>query len=181
MVESINSELDRLDRQLLGLLTSEGRLSHVELSERVGLSTTACARRIKLLEDAGIIRGYQARLDLPALGLSTTVIVQITLNSQSEDTLDHFERAIRDCPSVLRCHLMSGSADYMVTVAARDIEDFESIHRTQLSRLPGVARIQSSFALRHVIDRSLPSNALRPAAAPAPKAAAKAARSSRKA
>ncbi len=84
------------------------------------------------------------------------MIVQISLKSQSEDSLRAFETAISDCPSVLRCFLMSGSEDYLILVVARDIEDFERIHKTELSRLPHVARIQSSFALREIINRSAP-------------------------
>ena len=154
-------DLDRIDFSLLQALVANGRATHVELADKVGLSSTACARRQRALEDEELIRGYQAVLDLKRLGLSTTVLVRITLESQSEETLDAFEKAVVACPSVVRCFLMSGSDDYLVTVLARDIEDFESIHRTQLSRLPRVARIQSSFALREVINRAVPPAALK--------------------
>ena len=154
-------KLDRIDNALLAELTANGRLSQAELSARIGLSPTACARRQKALEDAGIIQGYQAVLGLDRLGFSTTVIVRITLDSQSEDVLDAFEKAVAQCPSVLRCFLMSGSDDYLVAVSARDIEHFEQIHRTELSRLPRVARLQSSFALREVVNRAVPPAALR--------------------
>jgi len=162
--ESSAVDLDRIDFALLAELVSNARASHVELSGRVGLSSTACARRQKALEDEAFILGYQAVLDLKRLGLSTTVLVRISLESQSEEVLDGFEKAVAACPSVVRCFLMSGSDDYMVTVLARDIEDFEHIHRTQLSRLPRVARIQSSFALREIINRVVPPAALRPRA-----------------
>jgi DNA-binding Lrp family transcriptional regulator len=154
-------DLDRIDLALLAELVANARATHVELSDRIGLSSTACARRQKVLEDEALIRGYQAVLDLKRLGLSTTVLVRISLESQSEEALDAFERAVIACPSVVRCFLMSGSDDYMVTVLARDIEDFEHIHRTQLSRLPRVARIQSSFALREIINRAVPPAALK--------------------
>lgn len=137
-------------------LAKEGRLSQAELSTRVGLSPTACARRQRALEEAGVIVGYQAVLGLDRLGLSATVIIRIALDSQSEDALDAFEKAIVECPSVVRCFLMSGSDDYIVAVNARSIEDFERIHRTELARLPRIARIQSSFALREVINRAVP-------------------------
>ena len=153
-------QLDRIDRKILAQLAEHGRLTHAELSARVGLSPTACARRQKALEDAGVITGYQAVLGLDRLGFSTTVIVHITLDSQSEEALDGFEKAVVQCPSVVRCFLMSGSEDYIVAVNARSIEDFEQIHRTQLSRLPRVARIQSSFAMREVINRAVPPAAL---------------------
>lgn len=152
-IETSMSELDRFSVALLKELVKDGRASHVELSQKVGLSPTACARRQKSLEQDGVITGYQAVLSDKALGLGVHVIVRITLDSQSEDVLRSFEQAVERCPSVVRCFLMSGPDDYLVTVAARDIEDYEHIHKSQLSRLPHVFRIQSSFALRQVIDR----------------------------
>jgi Lrp/AsnC family transcriptional regulator, leucine-responsive regulatory protein len=149
-------EIDKIDTTILSELTANARASQVELAARVGLSGTAVARRQKSLEEAGFIRGYQAVLDLKRFGLSTTVLVRITLESQSEDALKSFEAGIVNCPSVVRCFLMSGSDDYLVIVLARDIEDFERIHRTELSRLPRIARIQSSFAMREVVDRAVP-------------------------
>jgi DNA-binding Lrp family transcriptional regulator len=160
--ETVVIDLDRIDFALLSELVANGRASHVELSERIGLSSTACARRQKALEEDSVVLGYQAVLDLKRLGLSTTVVVRISLESQSEEALDAFEKAVEACPSVVRCFLMSGSDDYLVTVLARDIEDFEHIHRTQLSRLPRVARIQSSFAMREIVNRAVPPAALRP-------------------
>jgi Lrp/AsnC family transcriptional regulator, leucine-responsive regulatory protein len=156
----MQQDLDRLSLRLLGELAKDGRASHVQLSERIGLSATACARRQRTLEEDGFILGYQALLGLKAFGLATTVIVRITLNSQSEGSLHAFETAIMACPSVVRCFLMSGSDDYLIMVVARDIEDFEHIHKTQLSRLPHVARMQSSFALREVMNRHFPATAL---------------------
>jgi DNA-binding Lrp family transcriptional regulator len=103
-----------------------------------------------------VIAGYHASLDLKQLGLGTTVVVRISLESQSEEALEAFEKAVIESPSVVRCFLMSGSDDYLVTVIARDIEDFERIHKTQLSRLPKVSQIQSSFALREVVNRIAP-------------------------
>jgi DNA-binding Lrp family transcriptional regulator len=159
-------KLDRIDQRIVAELAEHGRMTHAELSARVGLSPTACARRQQALEEAGVITGYQAVLGLARLGYATTVIVRITLDSQSEEALDAFEKAVVQCPSVLRCFLMSGSDDYIVAVSARSIEDFEHIHRTELARLPRVARIQSSFALREVINRAVPPAALQ-ALAPA--------------
>jgi DNA-binding Lrp family transcriptional regulator len=153
-------KLDRIDRAILRELTQNGRISHAELSTRVGLSPTACARRQKALEEAGLIAGYQAVLGLEKLGMATTVVVRITLESQAEDALDAFEKSLITSPSVVRCFLMSGSDDYIVTLNARSISDFERIHRTELACLPHVARVQSSFALRTVIDRRIPPAAL---------------------
>ena len=148
--------LDRIDLAILAELMTNARASHTELSGRVGLSSTALARRQKALEENGYIRGYQATLDLSRFGLGTTVLVRIALDSQSDDALKSFESAVVKCPSVVRCFLMSGTDDYILIVMARDIEDFERIHRTELSRLPRVARVQSSFALREVVNRAVP-------------------------
>lgn len=152
--------LDRLDLKLLAALVRNGRASHVELSETIGLSATALARRQRQLEDDGLIAGYRAVVGMKALGLATTVIVRITLVSQAEEALSEFETAISACPSVVRCYLMAAADDYLVIVAARDIADYERIHKAELSRLPHVARLQSSFALREVVDRPMPTDAL---------------------
>src|ERR1700724_4603756 len=149
-------KIDSFDTTILSEPTVNARASHVELAERVGLSSTARGRRQKAQEEEGFIRGYQAVLDLTRFGLSTTVLVRVTLESQNEDALKSFEAAVIGCPSVVRCFLMSGSDDYIVIVLARDIEDFEHIHRTELSRLPRVARIQSSFSMRAGVNRAVP-------------------------
>lgn len=148
--------LDALDMAILSALSENGRLSQVELAERIPLSATAIARRIKTLEEKGVIEGYQARVSRSALGLDMTVLVQISLQSQSEVLLAEFEKAIAAAPSVVACHLMSGEDDYVLTVLARDLTDYERIHRQELSRLPGVTRLRSSFALREVKSRPLP-------------------------
>ena len=153
-----NFPMDALDRAILSCLSADGRLSQVQLSERVPLSPTAIARRIKALEEAGVIEGYQARISRQALGLSMTIVLHITLKSQNEELLAAFEQAIKAAPSIVSCHLMSGEDDYLVTVLARDLSDFERIHKTELSRLPGVARLRSSFALREVANRVLPAS-----------------------
>jgi Lrp/AsnC family transcriptional regulator, leucine-responsive regulatory protein len=154
-------DLDRIDLKILAELMGDARASQLNLAEKVGLSATACARRIRQLEDTGVIRGYRADLDATALGLVTTVVVTITLEKQSEDYLAAFEAAIARCPDIVSCHLMSGSDDYHLQVLARDIADFERIHKQHLSRMPGVARIHSSFAMREVVRRPIPENALR--------------------
>ncbi len=154
--ETTAVSLDRIDVAIIAELMSDGRASHTELSQRVGLSSTALARRQKTLEESGYIKGYQATLDLAQFDLGTTVLVRIALESQSDEALTTFEAEVVKCPSVVRCFLMSGSDDYILIVMARDIEDFERIHRTELSRLPRVARVQSSFALREVVNRAVP-------------------------
>jgi len=149
-------ELDKIDTALLSELARNARASQVDLAARVGLSSTAIARRQRALEESGYIRGYQAVLNMERFGLSTTVLVRIRLESQSEEALRSFESGVAECPSVIRCFLASGSDDYVVLVLARDIEDFERIHRTELSRLPRIARIQSSFSMREVVNRTVP-------------------------
>ena len=153
--------IDRADRRLLLQLSQRGRAANVELAQAVHLSASAVARRQRALEEAGVIRGYSADIDPAAFGLNTTVVVQVTLKGQSEADLGEFEHAVAQCDSVLRCFLMSGSDDYLLILLVRDLVDFERVHKTQLSRLPQVARIQSSFALRDVVRRALPADLLR--------------------
>jgi Lrp/AsnC family transcriptional regulator, leucine-responsive regulatory protein len=152
--------MDRLDHRLLAVLARHGRASNVELAQDIHLSPTAVARRQRALEEAGVIRGYSADIDAAAFGLRATVVVQISLKSQSETDLAEFEQAVRSCDSVLQCFLMSGTDDYLLILLVRDLPDFERVHKTQLSRLPHIARIQSSFALRDIVRRFLPADLL---------------------
>jgi len=144
------TELDATDARILTVLQRKGRISNADLSEEVHLSASACHRRVQRLEDAGIIRDYVALLDPRKLGRPTVVFVEITLSGQADEVLDAFEREVRLVPDVLECHLMAGSADYLLKVIAQDTEDFARIHRRYLARLPGVAQMHSSFALRTV-------------------------------
>ena len=148
----MSKELDRLDRKILRALQAEGRLSNIELAERVNLSPSACHRRVQQLEEAGFIDKYVALLNTRKMGKPTTVFVEITLQSQAEDLLDAFEREVARVPDILECHLMAGTADYLLKIMAEDTEDFARIHRQHLSRLPGVRQMQSSFALRTVVQ-----------------------------
>ncbi len=152
--------MDKLDRHLLAVLARNGRATSIELAQAIHLSPTAVARRQRALEEAGVIRGYSANIDGAAFGLATTVMVQISLHSQREADLAEFEQAVQHCDSVLQCFLMSGSDDYVLMLQVRDLADFERVHKTQLSRLPHLARIQSSFALREVVRRPLPRDLL---------------------
>ena len=149
-------QLDRTDRKLLRALVSNGRATQQELGEAAGLSPSAAARRQKSLEDAGILRGYRADLNLRKLGFGATVMVTITLDSQSEEAMAAFEAAVTDSPSIIRCHLMSGRNDYLLVVRAASIEDYEIIPRQEIARLPRVARIETAFALREVVNRTVP-------------------------
>lgn len=142
--------LDAIDKKILVTLQKRGKLSNADLSEIVGLSTSACHRRVGRLEAEGYIRDYVALLDSRAIGLPSTVFVEITLSGQSDEVLDAFEKAVARIPDVLECHLMAGTADYLLKVVARDTEHFAALHRRHLATLPGVAQLQSSFALRTV-------------------------------
>ncbi|MCX8955019.1 MULTISPECIES: Lrp/AsnC family transcriptional regulator [unclassified Ruegeria] len=142
--------LDTTDRKILAALQKNGRMSNSELSEQVNLSPSACHRRVQRLEVDGYIRNYVALLDARKMNVPTTVFVEITLQGQAEEVLDVFEKAVARIPDVLECHLMAGTADYILKVVAENTEDFARIHRQYLSRLPGVAQMQSSFALRTV-------------------------------
>ncbi len=148
-------QLDSFDRKIVAALAGNGRMTTVELASRVGLSPSACTRRLQALEAAGVIAGYRAIVDAEAIGLGITAFVEITLDRQNDEALRAFERALAECPNVLSCHLMSGTSDYLIRVAARDLSDFQQLHATVLGHLPGVARIESKFALREVIDRPL--------------------------
>ncbi len=143
-------ELDRIDRRILAVLQKRGRISNAELSEEVNLSPSACHRRVQRLEAEGFIREYVALLDARKLGCATTVFVEITLSGQADEVLEAFERQVALVPDVLECHLMAGTADYLLKVVAQNTEDFARIHRQYLARLPGVQGMQSSFALRTV-------------------------------
>ena len=144
-------DLDATDRRILGVLQKDGRITNADLSERVNLSPSACHRRVQRLEEEGFIAGYVALLDARRMGRPTTVFVEITLQGQADDLLDAFEREVARIPDILECHLMAGSADYLLKIVVADTEDFARIHRKFLSRLPGVRHMQSSFALRTVV------------------------------
>lgn len=143
-------EIDRTDTRILEILQKKGRMTNAELSERVNLSPSACHRRVQRLEAEGIIRDYVALLDPRKLGRPSTIFVEITLSGQADEVLDAFEREVAKVPDILECHLMAGTADYLLKVVAEDTEDFARIHRRYLARLPGVAQMHSSFALRTV-------------------------------
>ena len=144
---------DTLDLSILKHLCSDARLTNVELSALVNLSPSACSRRVQRLERSGVIRGYHAHLDERRLGHTVTAFVQVSLRGQEEKLLRDFEAAVADAPSITFCYLMSGAADYLLRITATDLPDYERIHAQLLSKLPGVARIQSSFALREVVSR----------------------------
>jgi Lrp/AsnC family leucine-responsive transcriptional regulator len=146
--------LDRIDIAILEALQKDGRMPNAALAEKVGLSQSACSRRLDNLEKSGVIRGYHAQLSNTAVGHRMTVIVHISLSGQFEKTLSEFEAAVKLCPNVLSCHLMSGEYDYIVRIAAKDLQDYERIHKEWLTAMPHVTKINSSFALREIVDRT---------------------------
>lgn len=156
MVHMNSLALDRIDRRILSALADDGRISWRDLSERVGLSLTPTLRRVRRLEEDGLIKGYAARFDEARLGGAFSVFVNVTLERQSEEALEVFEARIREAPEVMTCFLMSGGADYLLRVVARDLPSYQAFMTGVLTRIPGVARIQSSFALKEVIQRAAP-------------------------
>ncbi|WBO21171.1 Lrp/AsnC family transcriptional regulator [Sphingomonas abietis] len=148
--------LDPLDWQLLAELSRNGRITQNALGEAIGRSPTAIARRQAAMEESGVIAGYEAKLDLRRLGHGTIVHIKIALGSQRAEALQAFEEAVSACPSVVRCDLMSGTDDYLVTVLARSLDHFAEIHRIELSHLPGVVRMESGFVLKQVVKPRLP-------------------------
>ncbi|MFT3999013.1 MAG: Lrp/AsnC family transcriptional regulator [Rhizobium sp.] len=143
--------LDAIDRNILRLLRLDARVSNAKLASEVGLSPSACLRRIKLMEQAGVIRGYTALVDTSQAETAIAVIINITLERQTEDHLDRFEAAVRKHPEIKECFLMTGGSDYLLRVEVANPGDFERIHKDILSTMPGVLRIHSSFSIRNVL------------------------------
>jgi Lrp/AsnC family leucine-responsive transcriptional regulator len=149
MVDS-TTDLDAIDRKLLREVQRDGRASLVALAERVGLSPTPCQRRLKRLEEEGIIAGYGARLDAARLGLGLTAFVQVSLASRAEEVVEGFHAALGRMPEVIAAWAMSGETDYLIQVVARDLEDYGEFATRRLLRLPGVKDTRSAFVLRTV-------------------------------
>jgi DNA-binding Lrp family transcriptional regulator len=148
-----SSALDELDVAILRYLERNGRATNYEVGEAVGLSASAASRRILALEASGAIRGYRAVIDDRHLGKRRTVYIRVTLERQSADVLEAFEAGVRRCHDIVSCHLTAGQYDYMLVARVSGIDDYGRLHQSELSRLPGVARIETSFALRDVLDK----------------------------
>ena len=142
------SQLKEIDQKILHLLQDNARLTNVDLSDRVNLSPSPCLRRVRNLEDSGVIKGYVTLVDQNALGLPVSVFVSVSLEKQVETALEQFEDAIRARPEVMECYLMTGDADYLLCVVAADLAGYERFLLDHLTRIPGVASIKSSFALK---------------------------------
>ncbi|MEE8249736.1 MAG: Lrp/AsnC family transcriptional regulator [Gammaproteobacteria bacterium] len=143
-------KLDRFDLTILSVLQSDGRIRNVDLADRAKLSESACLRRVRALEKSGLIKGYVAQVDQAKAGLPVNVFVNITLERQDLTELNAFEEAVQEIPEVMECYLMTGEHDYVLRVVVADVNDYERIHQKYLTRLPGVDRVNSSFALRTV-------------------------------
>lgn len=154
--------MDDFDLRILACLQTDARISMAGLGESVGLSPSACHRRIKLLEEAGVIQTHVAVLDRDRLGLRVELFVTVALTSQTSEVLEAFEAAVRKVPEIVECHLLAGQADYLMRIVIPDMAEYESLHRTRLTTLPGVAKMATTFNLRTVTSyRGLPLNRLR--------------------
>ncbi|WP_321342497.1 Lrp/AsnC family transcriptional regulator [Breoghania sp.] len=143
-------KFDDRDKAILKELQNNGRLTNAELAERVSLSPSACLRRTKMLEEAGVIAGYTMLLNAKSVGLAGTAFVQVTLKGQRREELDAFEKAVAKVPEILECYLLAGQYDYLLRIAYRNTEDLERMHKDTLTGLPGVDRVQSMLTLRTV-------------------------------
>jgi DNA-binding Lrp family transcriptional regulator len=148
--------LDKTDRKILNELRLNGRIANAELAARVDLSESACLRRVKRLEEEQFVERYTAKLNLPKLGWSMSLMVIITLKGQTDRDLRAFERAVSEVPEITECFLTTGEGDYILRVLARDAADIERLHSSILTRLPGVARVESSFVLREIVSGGSP-------------------------
>ena len=144
--------LDELDAAILRFLARSGRATNYEVGEAVGLSASAASRRIQALESSGAIRGYRAIIDDRLLGKHMTVYIRVTLERQSAAVLNAFETAARHCHDIVSCHLLAGQYDYILVARVAGIDDYNRLHQNELSRLPGVIRLETSFALRDVLE-----------------------------
>lgn len=149
-----NIELDAIDRNILDILQKEGRIANIDLAERTGLSASPCARRVKHLEESGIIARYAALIDQKAVGLPVNVFVNVTLERQIEGALQNFETEILKRPEVMECYLMTGESDYFLRIVVADLDAYERFLVDHLTRIPGIANIKSSFALKQIAYRT---------------------------
>ncbi|MCL6613982.1 MAG: Lrp/AsnC family transcriptional regulator [Firmicutes bacterium] len=156
MSKSDHLDLDSVDYQILKELSDDGRASDVWLGEQINLSSTAVARRRKSLEERQVVLSYSANLNLPMLGYSVVVFVAIELSSQAERALNEFEREVVKCPSVSYCGFVSGDTDFLIMLNVESFEDYDRVYRRELSTLPHVAKIRSSFVMREVARRGTP-------------------------
>ena len=148
-------ELDRYDRRILGILQEEGRISNQDLADRIGLSPSPCLRRLRVLEESGLIRGYRALVDAKKLGLTLMALIHISMDQHTPERFDTFEARVNEIPEVLECLLITGQdADYQLKVVVRDMDAYQDLLLNRITRIQGVTGVHSSFVLRRVVDRT---------------------------
>lgn len=148
-------QLDRYDLQILNILQQDGRISNLELADRIGLSASPCLRRVKTLEEAGLITGYHALLDAKKLGLSLLALIHISMDQHTPERFNHFETEIALLPEVLECLLITGQdADYQLKVIVKDMDAYQDLLLNRITRINGVTGVHSSFILRQVINKT---------------------------
>ena len=151
----MDHELDRYDRQILSALQADGRISNQDLADRIGLSPSPCLRRVRMLEDAGIIAGYRAMVDARKLGLTLMALIGISMDKHTPERFDSLEAVIRDIPEVLECLLITGQqADYQLKVVVRDMDAYQHLLLNRITQIKGVTGVHTSFVLRRVVDRT---------------------------
>lgn len=149
-------QLDRYDRQILQLLQQDGRISNQDLADKIGLSPSPCLRRVRALEEAGLIIGYQVQLDAKKLGLSLMALIHISMDQHTPERFNAFEAQISEIPEVLECLLITGqSADYQLKVVVKDMDAYQELLLNRITRIPGVTGVHSSFVLRRVVDQRI--------------------------
>ncbi|MBS1161319.1 MAG: transcriptional regulator, AsnC family [Proteobacteria bacterium] len=147
-------EIDRYDRQILAILQTDGRISNQDLADRIGLSPSPCLRRVRTLEEAGLITGYRALVDARKLGLSLMALIHISMDQHTPERFSNFERQIAEIPEVLECLLITGQdADYQLKVVVRDMDGYQDLLLNRITRISGVTGVHSSFVLRRVVDK----------------------------
>ncbi len=148
-------DLDPFDRRILDVLQKEGRISNQDLADRISLSPSPCLRRVRALEESGIITGYRAMVDAKSLGLTLMALIHISMDQHTPERFDHFETAIKAIPEVMECLLITGQdADYQLKVTVKDMDDYQELLLNQITRIRGVTGVHSSFVLRKVVDKT---------------------------
>jgi len=148
-------ELDRYDQQILQVLQEDGRISNQDLADRIGLSPSPCLRRVRALEESGLIRGYRALLDAKKLGLSLMALIHISMDRHTPDRFENFEADVGAIPEVIECLLITGQdADYQLKAVVRDMDAYQELLLNRITRIPGVTGVHSSFVLRRVVDKT---------------------------
>ena len=149
-------KIDHFDQAILRLLQEDGRISNQDLADRIGLSASPTLRRVRSLEEAGIITAYRAILDAKTVGYSLTVLIYISMDKHTPERFEHFETEIKSMPEVLECLLITGQdADYQLKVIARDMDAFQELLLNRITRIQGVSGVHSSFVLRQIVDKAI--------------------------